>query len=500
MRKLAPLLLACLFAGFLTGCAANGADGDERDTLVVMSVHVDFQLDPTSGGLLDHSVLPALFDTLVKMGPTGEIVPLLAESFEVIDGGSSIRFHLNPNATFHDGSRITADDVVYSFETKLEKPQFTPLLGTFGRVEAVDDSTVIVYAAMPFVNLLELLAHQFYVLPRAHHEPDPIAFLERPIGSGPFTFISHDIDGTLHLQAFEDYHGRPSAFRYLTIRPSLDPSSAVVSLETGEVDFIPSIPPAQARILIGNDDLNHLDGMSFSCALLVMMGDTLNNDINLRRAIYYAINRQSVIDIANEGIGEPPTTPFAPIVMGDFADVIPIRGHDLERARHYLELSNYNGEELTITTAVMPSVALSVQADLRELGINIQIEQVDHMTWLTRLRNGELEVTIVNFGAGGLRSMGENLQFFEYSGRFYGLFTERNSVFENLMEQIYVEADSERRFGLLTQALNTFMEHYVTVNLMNMTVNYSFSRDIFYDYPISPGLDKYFWNFVERAN
>lgn len=495
-KKLMVLMLvATILSVGLLGCDGN-ATGEKKDTLVAMSVYAGFTLDPTSGGLMDHMVKAALYDTLCRVAPDGTMAPLLAESWEYVDDNAAIVFHLNKEAKFHDGSPVTAEDVVYSIDVKLEKPQYSNMAKTIGAHEALDEYTVKVARPTPYADTVSMLAGHIYVLPKAIHQADPEAFAKNPVGSGPYVFVSQSVDETVTLKAFEDYYDKKSAFENVIIKPHVDPSTAIVALENGEVDFLPSVPAAQAKILKGNKKIVHAEGLSTRSNLLVMMGKTLNEDINLRKAIYYGIDREGVIAIANEGVGEVPKDIFAPLSMREFQGVVQVDGYDLEKAKEYMDKSSYSGQELVITTAADAAIAPAVQADLNELGLNVRIEQVDQSTWITRLRNGELEMTIVPFGE--LRSMGENLEFFEFSGRYYGLFTERNAEFEGLMAQVYEEYDPDKNEELSIQALQAFYDHTVVVNLYNETSNYSYLKDIEYNYPISAGLQKYYLNYVEH--
>lgn len=494
MKKLLVMALAAMMLLGTGGCGDNGNRGD-KDTLVAMSVYAGFTLDPTSGGLMDHMVKAALYDTLCRVAPDGSMAPMLAERWEYVDDNTAIVFYLNEEAKFHNGAPVTAEDVVYSIDVKLEKPQYANMAKSIGEHVALDERTVKVVRPTPYADTLAMLAGHMYILPKAIHEADPAAFAKKPVGSGPYKFVSQSVDETLTLKAFEDYYDQKSAFENLIIKPHVDPSTAIVALENGEVDLIPNVPSAQAKILAGNKDIVHVEGLSTASNLLVMMGKTLNDDLNLRKAIYYGINREGVIAIANEGLGETPKDLFAPMSMREFQGAIEVEGYDREKAEEYMNKSNYRGQELVITTAAEAAIAPAVQADLNSLGLNVRIEQVDQSTWITRLRNGELEMTIVPFGE--LRSMGENLEFFEFNGRYYGLFTQRNEEFESLMAQVYTEYDEERNKELSIQALQAFYDHAVVVNLFNQTANYSYTKDIEYDYPISAGLQKYYLNYVK---
>ena len=159
---------------------------------------------PIDISLCEPNVMHALYDGLVKFDTNGDIIPRLAESWE--DSGEKTVFHLAQDAVFHDGSPVTADDVIFTMDLYMNESPFAyEFQSRMTSYEKNDDYTVTFYKAAPYINLLNFSIENIWILPKAAYENDPAGFADKPIGSGPYTFESMESDGTVKLKAFEKY-------------------------------------------------------------------------------------------------------------------------------------------------------------------------------------------------------------------------------------------------------------------------------------------------------
>ena len=484
MKKLFSILL---LAAMLTGMAACGESaGGERDTLTYIALYPSDSLVPLDISLCEPNVMHAVYDGLVKFDTNGDIVPRLAESWE--DSSEKTVFHLAQDATFHDGSPVTADDVIFTMDLYFNQGAYAyNFEERISSYEKNDDYTVTIYKTAPYIDLLTFSIENIWILPQDAYESDPEGFAEHPIGSGPYTFESLDSDGTVTLKAFEDYHLGAPEVKNVIVKPPVDPSTAIIALETGEADLVMDAPISQLSLLEGNEDVAVvLDPSTWSANTLMGLNDRLAADPNLRKAIYHGISRENAIKLANEGIGEPAVDPFSRRIMGDFAGIEYGPTYDPELAREYLEKSNYDGQPITITIWQESYLAQSVQSDLMELGIDIEIEQVDSTAWVDMLVNGELEMTIAPLGtfSSTIESM---LITMSSESASYGGNMEISPEYDELVARIKQESDEAVRHDLIGQALELLYDRAVAVNLFDTPFAYVINSDFDYNNVASAG-------------
>lgn len=484
MKKfLTMILTVIMFASLLVGCAPSTP---AKDTLTFMSAINAESLDPASGVPGDHTYYHAVFDTLVNYDDNAQIRPGLAESWTKGTDGVTYTFNLRQDVKFHDGSDFTADDVIYTMDTIMALPLYGQFTLTFASWQKVDDYTVTITATFPYTKLLETLAVVPAIVPRQTHSADPAGFANMPIGTGPYKFVSRDTDGTINLVANEDYWGGAPAFANAILKPPVESSTAVVALENGEVDAIITVPPSQIPLIQQNNDLELVETSGYLTYTLMMMGDPLRQDMNLRQAIFHGIDRAKLVEIANEGIGQPSTDLFNAKLLGDLAGSVEFVGYDKELAQELLSQSTYQPGQ-TILMTITPDVAAmaqSIQADLSDLGITIEIEQLDVNGWSTKIINGEAAMTLVPSGS-PTSSLESTLGIFSQSYPYFGKDMYSTPEYENLITQINAEANDAARKVLLEQALVLQYEYANSVPLFDAVSNFAHNKAVTNISPIS---------------
>lgn len=512
MKKHLTLLIALIMiVTVLAGCAAPAAEEpaaaepvaeepvaaeDEpaapaKDTLYFMANINAETLDPAIGKIGDHTVWHALMDTIVNYGPEGEVIPNLAESWSLADDGMSYILKLREDVKFHDGSPFSADDVIFTFDTVMLIPMYAQFGLTFTAWEKVDDYTVKFTPAVPYAKVLETLALMSFVIPQETYNAE--TFGDNPIGTGPYKFVSREADGSITLSANEEYFGGVPTFKNAVIKPPVDPSTAVVALENGEVDIILNVPASQVPIIEDNADLVMVQVTGWTTYSMVQMGPVLKEDLNLRKAIYHAIDREKLVILANEGIGEPTTDVHNTKLLGDLAGTVDYVGYDEALAQDYLAQSNYTPDQVLMITAtqVEAAMAQAVQADLKKIGIETEIEQLDINGWSTKILNGEAEIVFVQFGgvSGALEGF---LQTFSQTYPYFGKDMASTPEYEDLIGQMMVETDAAARKELVKQALQILYDSGQFVALYDSVLNHAHSKTVANIAPISAATSKYY--------
>lgn len=514
MKKFCPLILAVvLIATLLAGCATPATPtqapaaaatqapvvaatqapaateasaptaapaAPAKDTLTVMATYKADTLDPAAGKMGDRAIWNAIFNTLLKYDDNGAVTAGLAEKWERSADGLTYTLSLRQDAKFHDGTPVMADDVIYTFDTIMKLPMYQQFLQTFAKWEKVDDHTVKITATTPSAMVPETLALMSFIVPKAAHSADPAAFEAKPIGSGPYKFVSRGADGTVTLEANADYFGGAPAFPKAVIKPPIEPSTAVVALENGEVDLVPNIPPAQLPIIEANDKLELVQVPGWGFYALAMMGPAMKDDLNLRKAIYHGIDRQKLVDVAMEGVGQAATDVFNAKVLSEAAGTVKnFKGYDEALAKEYLAKSNYKAStplSLTIM-ANEAAMAQSIQDDLKKIGITVEIDQLDVNAWSDKILKGQAAMTLLQFGGVG-SDMAALLPWFSNTFPYLGKDMYSTPEYEDLVVKIKAEPDPAKRVGMIKQAVQLQFDFANVVSLFDTVTNFAHRRTV----------------------
>ena len=218
-------LMICLFLSLVLMigiCSAAAQDSPKMggSITIAISQDLDQSLDPhtaTSAG--KREIFFNIFEGLVKADAEGNFNPALAESYEISDDAMTYTFKLREGVLFHNGSKLTAEDVVYTLDRCRGVDTGTPLLAAYSSIESVtalDDMTVEIKLSQPNVEYLAYL--NTAIVPHDYNGQDTF-----PIGTGPFKFKSHAVQESIVLEKFEDYWGEPAYLDQVTSASSKIP-------------------------------------------------------------------------------------------------------------------------------------------------------------------------------------------------------------------------------------------------------------------------------------
>ena len=243
----------------------------------------------------------------------------LAESIELIDP-TTYEVKLRQGVKFHDGSEMTADDVVFTFnriiqENMIDYPEAhtSPrkgLIAPLASVEKVDDYTVRLMLSAPWPPAMQLLVHQ-QIVPKAYIEAvGTKGFVENPIGTGPFHFVEGQLDDQVVMERFDDYYGGapdlspvgPACIQRAIIRVIPEASTRVAALLAGEVQIIQAVPPDLAATLEQNPDVvvKSVPGTQPKWMEMNVNQAPFDNK-DVRQAMNYLIDKQLIIDALYSG-------------------------------------------------------------------------------------------------------------------------------------------------------------------------------------------------------
>lgn len=390
MKRTLALILALVIVLSMSVIAA--ADG--KDTLIVAAPDESDNLSTTGHDALQTAFLNVLsYNGLMKLDYNMNPVPDLAESYTVSEDGCTWVFKLREGVKFHNGEELTADDVVASMIDAQSKPNVASFTKDYTAVEATDKYTVTITTDGYNSNLLYSLAnHANFVLPKSLLESGH-DFNAEPCGTGAYKFVKWNHGDSIEYVANEDYFAGAPAIKNLIWRFIPEGTSRSLVLEAGEVDFVIDVDAANMAGIQDNPDL-YMDIVDSITLNFLNLNDTKGylSDVNVRKAIDCAVNKQAVVQIAENGhasvvYAQAPTTFSGSTTEGC------VEGYSVEKAKEYL--AAWGGNPADIELSIICSndakkrAAEVILANLKDVGINATIEQMDLATYLDVTARGE---------------------------------------------------------------------------------------------------------------
>jgi len=416
------MLMILVLSIALYGCGGdkNGKDGDEAPAddkssgtpvnggSVVVGISQDLDsLDPHKAVAAGtKEVLFNVFEGLVKPDQDGNLVPAVAESYELSKDGKVYTFHLRPDVKFHNGASVTADDIVYSIkrcagllETTDPSVVVESALSNVLEVNIVDKATVEVVLKEADTELIGYLTCA--IIPKDYANQETA-----PVGTGPFKFVSYTPLQSFVVEKNEDYYlaGKPYLDQ-VTFKIVPDTNSAIIELMAGSIDIVPYLTDTQALQL--QDNFNIEEGnMNLVQALFLNNKVEPFNNVKVRQALSYAIDKQGILDMVAGGkgtiIGSNMFPGFAKYYDGDLTKQYP---YNIEKAKELLAEAGYpDGFTFTIT---VPSnykfhvdTAQVIVEQLRQVGITAKIQQIEWASWISDVYVGRnYESTVIGLDA-----------------------------------------------------------------------------------------------------
>ncbi len=399
---LATLLSVFLFAA--CGGSKDAASGDAKvkDTIVVSDGAEAKSLDPHATNDAQSSrVTVQIYDRLVEQGDNMEIVPGLAESWEQPDGKTTI-FHLRKGVKFHNGEELKASDVKFSLDRMKASPQVSHIIGTVEGVEVIDDNTVKVTTTQPFGALLSHLSHPTAAImnEKAVKEYGD-SYGQHPVGTGPYKFVSWQSGDRITLEANPEYFLGEAPIKNVVFRPIVEGSNRTIAIETGEIDIAYDIEGLDKDKLRNDDTVVFLEEPSLSIDYIGFNTKKAPFDnVKVRQAIATAINADDIIAAVYKGSGTKANSLIGPKVFGH-TDEAKAWEYNVEKAKQLLAEAGYpNGFKTTIWINENPDrrdIAVILQAQLKEIGIDMTIETLEWGAYLDGTARGDHEMFILGW-------------------------------------------------------------------------------------------------------
>jgi len=412
-KKTVALLLAlALSAGTLAGCGAKGSAGagaktgtetgtkagtktEARDSLTVILPDDFTTLDPQKlPSTAEICFCANIFDTLVRVDENHQIQPCLAESWEASPDGMSYTFHLRHGVKFHNGEELKADDVVYTVGRFTTEEWMLFCSFMIQDAEAIDDYTVKINLKYPYASFLGELEYML-IANKKYMEEQGEAAAQAPVGTGAYKFVQWDIAQKIVLEANEDYFDGAPPIKNLIFKIITDENTAYVELETGAADLsfnISSVNFAQAE---KNEQLATDSCVGSSCFFVNFNTEKLSREV--RQALCYAIDKEAINVLVNEGTGVVADLPLFEGQEGYTTDLETYK-YDVNKAKQILSDAGIDPASLKLDffygeSAANAKLGQALQSMFNDIGVDLELRPVETGTWWQLFGDGDYTVS-----------------------------------------------------------------------------------------------------------
>lgn len=382
-------------------CQASPAKGGN---LVYERQAATVTLDPLNpkNGNGDIFAYNQIYSGLVRSDPTGKtnnIVPSLAQRWTVSSDGKAYTFYLRPGVKFSNGQPLTAEDVAWTLN-RFGNPKINGIMaavaGGFGHASVVNNTTVHVQLTRPVAAFLyDISIWPAFILPKNLVEKEGAAFFNHPVGTGPF-MVQKFVKGSYITFAKNPYYwesGKPylNSVRYNFVS---DSNTRILAVESGAAQELDVVPFSQVETLRSNKKVSVQ-----SAKVPLFLGLWMNHarkqfaDLDVRKAIQYAINRPLINKEIFDNLGTIPNTVLMSFAMDAPNSVVKPYPYNVSTAKALMAKSAFpHGFSTTLTypsgTDFYQQLALALQQELGVIGIKVKLVTQDTATvtnaWFTR--------------------------------------------------------------------------------------------------------------------
>ncbi|MDR2974671.1 MAG: ABC transporter substrate-binding protein [Propionibacteriaceae bacterium] len=385
----------------LSGCTPSGPGQTSGKTLTVGMTLEPMTLDLTTS---DAASIPQLllynvYETLIKTDANGTIKPLLATDYEVSTDAKTYTFHLDPQASFASGTPVDAAAVVASLDRVRQGVNKTiqSSMAVVDTIAATDTHTVTITLKQPS----NLWLYAMTSTPGIIVDPATNDLATAPMGSGPYAYDSWTKGDRISLKKNTAYWATPGRFDHVVFRYIPDPNAMVSAMLSGDLDIVGEMTSPDS--LSQFSDTSKFTVVSGTTNGEIVLGfnharATLQN-LAVRQAICYAIDRQGLVDAVWGGQGKVIGSMTVP-TDSYFEDLATAYPYDPQKAKDLLTEAGVSGLTLSLRvpiTPYAPAAATFIASQLAQVGITATVEELDFSSrWLPEVYlGGDYDMTIV---------------------------------------------------------------------------------------------------------
>jgi len=467
-RRLSLIAALAATAVILSACAGSpeptvttGTGTPDPDA----TLHVGLVLEPTnldirhtSGAALEQILIDNIYEGLVSRTQENEIEGRLASDYTVSDDGLTYTFTLNEGIQFHDGTALTAADVVSSYETVRTDAtvQGNAEFAKVSSITAPDATTVEIVLTEPDQNFLFTLTGPAGLVFKTGDTTD---LKSAENGTGPFTLTRWNKGSTITFARNDDYWGEKAGVAQVEFQYIPDFTAGVNAALAGDVDVLTAVDPNLAPQLEDSGEFALTKGRTTDKATLAFNNQKAPlDDVRVREALRLAIDHDALVEAVGAG-----TTLYGPIPELDpgYEDLSDVISYDPEKAKSLLAEAGQEDLELTLTIpafygTTVPKVLIS---DFKKVGVSLEVNSVEFPTWLEDVyTNHDYDLSFVlhveprDFG-----NFADPEYYFGYD----------NTEVQRLYAEALAEVDPDKSAELLAQAARIVSEDHAADWLYN---------------------------------
>jgi peptide/nickel transport system substrate-binding protein len=486
-------LAGCSGGGSGTDTATESEGGDSGDsgtttstqsraggTLNVAQVSSPVELDPinNNGGNYSIMIKSKVYSSLFDFDANTNITPLLATEIpELTNDGTEFTINIDDRARFHNGDKVTAEDVKYSFlQPVRESTSWASNFSIIDSIEIEDETTAHFTLERPYKPILYAMEHP--IAPKSVREQDREAFgTETIVGSGPFQVADFREGEVTALTGWDDYWGNSSPYLdEVNITPINESTTRITQLQTGNQDIIRSVPPKLFNTVEQQQESRMVTGPGLSyqfAAFNQNEGECAKRDVRL--AIDHCVDLDSAVEKFVQPAGERLYSPL-PTAVAEAWDM-PVdewqnswSEKDIDRAQELFEQAgvpnDWECKILVSSTDFRRQMAVSIANGIKEAGYNASVQYIDFSQMLEVYNSGDAS-RLNMYLLGWTRAPEPDRFLYELlyiDGAFQGQYY-TDERFNELLEMAHTETDRETRREMYIEAINIFIEDRVHLPL-----------------------------------
>ncbi|MGP4066169.1 ABC transporter substrate-binding protein [Oceanobacillus sp. M65] len=480
MKRFLIMFFAMSMLFIFAGCTEGTSGQDEpssdgnNDQKAKDSLVIGFEAD--AGTLIANSdvnyttdtQIRNIYDSLIERdGQTGEYIPSLATDWENVDE-LTWRLTLKEGVKFHNGADFNAESVKFSIDYILDEANQSFYRSRWANVEEVkvlSPTEVEIKTSVPFPSLVQRITEDLLIMePGYVEEVGTDVAAKEPVGTGAYKFVEWSRDNFLKLEANEDYWQGEPAIKEVEFRYIPEFSSRMSAFLGGEIDFFKNIPVDSVAEIKNTDNakIGEVSSARINYLALNTFHDGPLQDVNVRKALNYAVNVDELLESILNGYGTKMTGPLA-VINSSYVETDDY-GYDPDKAVELLEEAGYDPEELTLTLdtpngryPMDSQVAQGIASQLQKIGVQVDVKVNEWGNHLEKIQNREMgDMYILGWGpAFDPQSTIENL-FTEgapyssfYDEKIEAKIQETNAIFN---EEDRFEGYAELQHDLVEQA------------------------------------------------
>ncbi|MBL0385272.1 ABC transporter substrate-binding protein [Tumebacillus sp. ITR2] len=499
MKKPLQLSFTILLAGAMlatVGCSSNNyatsSKTDSQGTATVknggtLNISLDAdppKLDPSfSTALVDRMVFQSIYDKLVDLDEKGNIVPMLADKWDVSPDQKTYTFTLHEGVKFTDGTDFNADAVKFNIERYMDKASTRRNeLQAVDKVTVVDPKTVKIDLKQPFAPFLSVLTDRAGMMV----SPDAVKkygddFLNHPVGTGPFVYKDRVKGSTLTLEKNASYWKKDLPHLDKVVYKVInDSSQALNNLKSGQVDITNVFPTKEIPNFANDPKISVVNqaGQGFQGIHLNASKAPFDNK-ELRSAVDLMIDRDAIVKVVLNNAGTPGHSPFAPTQFA-YGDSDKYQAPNVDQAKELLKKAGKpDGFTFTLKIGTSPTnqqLGQMIQNMLKPAGITVNLEKVEFGTLLDQSKNGNFEA--VQLGWSGRPDPDQNLYDWDVSNGAQNYSRYSNSQVDSLLNDARLEGDSTKRKDLYEKAMKILNDENPYVYLYHSNNVFGLSKSV----------------------